>query len=200
VFVVGLTGGIGSGKSTFAVLLAERGAHIIDADELGRDALRPGEPAWHSVVDQFGDEILAPASMQVDRKRLAEIVFNDKNKLSALNAIVHPVILRGMADHLERLSRTNDVVVIDAALLVDMGMAGSLDVVVVLTASPEVRKKRLLTRGMSPTDIDARIAAQVPQETLIEKADIVVVNDGSLDELSNEADRVWNEIEERRSA
>jgi dephospho-CoA kinase len=200
VFVVGLTGGIGSGKSTFAVLLAERGAHIIDADELGRDALRPGEPAWHSVVDQFGDEILAPGSMQVDRKRLAEIVFNDRNKLAALNAIVHPVILRGMADHLERLSRTSDVVVIDAALLVDMGMAGSLDVVVVVTASPEVRKERLLARGMSPTDIDARIAAQVSQETLVAKADIVVVNDGSLDELSNEAGRVWNEIEERRSA
>ena len=199
-FVVGLTGGIGSGKSTFAVLLAERGAHVIDADELGRDALRPGEPAWHSVVDQFGDEILAPGSMQVDRKRLAEIVFNDKNKLAALNAIVHPVILRGMADHLERLSRTNDVVVIDAALLVDMGMAGTLDLVLVVTASPEVRKKRLLARGMIPADIDARIAAQVPQETLIEKADIVVINDGSLEELSNEAERVWDEIVERRSA
>ena len=199
-FVVGLTGGIGSGKSTFAVLLAERGAHIIDADELGRDALQPGQPAWHSVVDQFGDEILVPGSMQVDRKRLAEIVFNDKNKLAALNAIVHPVILRGMADHLERLSRTNDVVVIDAALLVDMGMAGSLDMVVVVTASSDVRKKRLLARGMTSSDIDARIAAQVPQETLIEKADVVVINDGSLDDLSSEADRVWNVIAEQRSA
>jgi dephospho-CoA kinase len=150
-------------------------------------------------VDQFGDEILAPGTMEVDRKLLAEIVFNDKNKLAALNAIVHPVILRGMADHLERLSKTDDVVVIDAALLVDMGMAGSLDTVIVVTASPEVRKKRLISRGMRPSDIEARIKAQVPQEALIEKADIVVTNDGSLDDLAHEADRVWTAIEERRS-
>ena len=199
-FVVGLTGGIGSGKSTFAVLLAERGAHIIDADELGRDALKPGQPAWHSVVDQFGDEILAPGTMEVDRKLLAGIVFHDRNKLAALNAIVHPVIVRGMADHLERLSRTDDVVIIDAALLVDMGVTGSLDAIVVVTAAIDVRKKRLLARGMRPEDIDARIAAQVPQEELIEKADYVVTNDGSVDDLAQEADRVWSAIEERRSA
>jgi dephospho-CoA kinase len=200
VFVAGLTGGIGSGKSTFAVLLAERGAHIIDADELGRDALKPGRPAWHSVVDQFGDEILVPNSMDLDRRRLAEIVFSDRNKLAALNAIVHPVILRGMADHLERLRLTDDVVVVDAALLVDMGITGLVDVVIVVTASPEVRKKRLIGRGMLPGDIDARIASQVSQDELIEKADIVVPNDRSLDELNREADRVWQELIRRRSA
>ncbi len=197
-FVVGLTGGIGSGKSTFAVLLAERGAHIIDADELGRDALRPGEPAWHSVVDQFGDEILAPGTMQIDRKRLAAIVFNDKNKLAALNAIVHPVILHSMADHLERLRRTDEIVVIDAALLVDMGITDLVDALIVVTASPEVRKKRLLGRGLTEADIDARIRAQVSQDVLIAKADVIVANDGSLDDLSAEADRAWSELEARR--
>src|SRR5918992_2352219 len=96
--VVGLTGGIGAGKSTLAALLAEEGARVIDADALGREALQPGRPAWHSVVAQFGDEILAANSMDIDRKRLAAVVFGDPRKLAALNAIVHPVIFKGIAD------------------------------------------------------------------------------------------------------
>jgi len=98
--LVGLTGGIGSGKSTFAALLAERGAQIIDADLLGREALKPGEPAWHSVVDQFGDDVLVPGTMDIDRKRLAAIVFGNQASLAALNAIVHPVIMAEIADRL----------------------------------------------------------------------------------------------------
>ena len=197
-FVVGLTGGIGSGKSTFAVLLAERGAQVIDADELGRDALRPGRPAWHSVVDQFGDEILSPGSMEIDRKLLAGIVFSDKNKLAALNAIVHPVIVSGIADGLERLRRTDEVVVIDAALLVGMGVTDLLDALVVVTAPLEDRTRRLLARGMTKADVEARIASQVPQERLVEEADIVVTNGGTLEELATEADRVWQEIQDRK--
>src|ERR687884_2222146 len=115
--VAGLTGGIGSGKSTFAALLAERGAQVVDADALGRLALRPGQPAWHSVVDQFGEEVLTPHTMQIDRKLVADIVFNDRDKLAALNAIVHPVILKGIADDLERLRETDAIVVLDAALV-----------------------------------------------------------------------------------
>jgi dephospho-CoA kinase len=198
VYVVGLTGGIGSGKSTFALLLAERGAHIIDADELGRKALKPGRPAWHSVVDQFGDEILVPGTMDVDRKRLASIVFSDPNKLAALNAIVHPVILRGIADHLELLRNTDEVVVIDAALLVDMGVKDLVDALIVVKASPDARRKRLITRGMTAADIDARMAAQVSEEKLMERADIVVTNDRSLEHLSGEADRAWQEIQARK--
>ena len=137
-------------------------------------------------------------TLEVDRKRLAEIVFNDRNKLAALNAIVHPVILAGIADGLERLRKTDAMVVIDAALLIEVGVTDLLDALIVVTASPEVRKKRLLGRGMLPEDIDARIAAQAPQEKLIEKADIVVDNDGTLDDLVAEADRAWNELEERK--
>lgn len=199
-FVVGLTGGIGSGKSTLAALLAERGAQVIDADELGRDALRPGQPAWHSVVTQFGDEILSPGTMQVDRKRLAGIVFNDKNKLAALNAIVHPVILAGIADGLERLQGTDDVVVIDAALLVNMGVNDLLDALVVVTAPIAARTRRLLARGMTKADVEARIASQVPQERLVEEADIVVSNGGSLEDLVTEADRAWQKILDRKGS
>lgn len=196
-FTVGLTGGIGSGKSTFAALLAERGAQVIDADHLGREALRPGAPAWHSVVDNFGDDILSPSTMEIDRKRLADIVFADRNKLAALNAITHPIIAAGIADELERLARTDAIVVLDAALLVELALDKAMNVLVVVHADEEVRKKRLRTlRRMELTDIEARIAAQASSEELIRRADIVVRNDDSLEALAREADRVWAQLQE----
>src|SRR5918992_2731597 len=130
--VVGLTGGIGTGKSAFAALLAERGAQVIDADLLGRDALRPGLPAWKSVVGQFGDEVLSANSMEIDRKRLAAIVFADRMKLAALNAIVHPVIFKGVADELQRLRHTDEIVVLDAALIIETGLESTCDAIIVV--------------------------------------------------------------------
>jgi dephospho-CoA kinase len=195
---VGLTGGIGAGKSTFAALLAERGAQVLDADQIGRDALAPGQPAWHSVVGQFGDEVLVPGSMDVDRKRLAGIVFEDPRKLAALNAIVHPVILERIADQIEWLSKTDSVVVIDAALITELGLRDSLDVVVVVTTSKSERVDRLVrTRGMSLDDVSARMASQASPEELETGADVVVRNDGTLDDLVAEADRVWALLLER---
>jgi len=195
--LVGLTGGIGSGKTTFASLLSERGAHVVDADELGRAALLPGTPSWHSVVDQFGDEILAAASMDIDRKRLASVVFADKAKLTALNAIVHPVIIRGIAEALEHFRDTNEIVVLDAALIVELGLDEGLDVLVVVAAPERMRAKRLVDRGMNVEDALARMAAQAPTDELVERADIVVRNDGNLDSLRAEADRVYAELEKR---
>lgn len=198
--VVGLTGGIGAGKSTLAALLAERGAQIIDADALGRDALRPGKPAWHSVVDQFGEDILIAHSLEIDRKRLAEIVFNDRDKLAALNAIVHPVIFAGVADGLERLRNTDETVVLDAALIVEAGFIDTCDVIVVVTSDKPQRRKRMMQdRGMSLGDFDARAASQNPQEDLVARADIVVQNDGSLEDLVGEADRVWKSLQELKT-
>ena len=196
--VVGLTGGIGSGKTTFAALLAERGAQIIDADLLGRDALRPGQPAWHSVVDTFGDEVLVEGTMDIDRRKLAAIVFNDKDKLAALNAIVHPVIVKGIADRLEQLRHTEDVVILDAALIVELGLTDSVDRVVVVTAGVDNRRRRLAElRGMAHDDIMARIGSQASEEELIAKADVVVHNDGDLQALAREADRLWAELQRR---
>lgn len=196
--LVGLTGGIGSGKSTFASLLLERGAQIIDADELGRRALEPGRQPWHSVIDTFGDEILSPGTMEIDRKRLADIVFSDRRKLAALNAIVHPVIMKGVADSLDVLRGTDEIVILDAALLVDVGLHRDVDVLIVVTASEDVRRKRLLAgRGMVERDINARMAAQAGEDKLIEMADIVVRNEGSVEALGSEADRVWAELEKR---
>ena len=199
--VVGLTGGIGAGKSTFAALLVERGAQVVDADLLARDAVRPGEPAWHSIVDQFGDEILAPGSMEIDRQALGRIVFADPKKRAALNAIVHPVVFAGIADALERLRATEEIVVVDAPLLVETGLDEGLDVVVVVTAPEERRIERLRrSRGMTPQEARARIAAQAPEAVLVAKADLVVDNGATPEALAGEADRVWTELERRRAA
>lgn len=195
---VGLTGGIGAGKTTFAALLAERGAQVVDADQIGRDALAPGQPAWHSVVGQFGDEVLVPGEMEIDRKKLAGIVFEDRRKLAALNAIVHPVILQRIAADLEWLSKTDSIVVVDAALITELGLRDVLDVIVVVTTSRQERVDRLVrTRGMTLDDIAARMASQATPEELEANADVVVRNDGTLDDLAAEADRVWALLQER---
>lgn len=194
-FVVGLTGGIGSGKSTLAALLVERGAQVIDADQIGRDALRPGRPAWHSVVDQFGDEILIPGSMEIDRKRLAAMVFSNRERLAALNAIVHPVIFKGIADGLDRLRSTDGIVVLDAALILETRLRSVVDALVVVDTNDENRRRRLIrSRGMSFADIQARMSNQASREELLDAADITVTNDGSVEDLAVEADRVWTEL------
>jgi dephospho-CoA kinase len=193
--VVGLTGGIGAGKSTFASMLAERGAHLIDADQLGRDALQPGQPAWHSVVDQFGDEILVAGSMEIDRRRLAEVVFAHPAKLAALNAIVHPVIFKGIAECLEQLRSSDEIVVLDAALIVETGLGGAVDVIVVVDSELDARRDRMTrNRAMTAVQFDARVASQASREELLERADIVVRNDGDLSNLADEANRVWAEL------
>ena len=197
--VVGLTGGIGSGKSTFGALLAERGAVVIDADALGHQALEPGRPTWHSIVDQFGDGILAAGSMEIDRKVLGRIVFADPAKRAALNAITHPFILRRIAESLEAFRNTDEVVVLDAALIVELGLTGSLDAIIVVASDTEIRRARLMKdRGMTSEAVAARMAAQAPTETLLATADIVVRNDGDIESLDREADRVWVELLERK--
>lgn len=199
--VVGVTGGIGSGKSTFARMLEELGAEVIDADEFGRRALDPGSSTWYSVVDQFGDEILAPGTMDVDRKRLAGIVFNDREKLAALNAIVHPVILKGVADLLETLAGTDEVVVLDAALIVEMGIVDSLDVLIVVTADEDVRKARLKAdRQMTEAQIEERMRSQASEDDLLARADVVVQNSSTQDDLEKEAGRVWAQLLDRKTA
>ncbi len=194
-FVAGVTGGIGSGKSTLAALLVERGAQVVDADVIARDALRPSNPAWHAVVDQFGNSVLSANSMEIDRKRLADLVFGDPRKLAALNAIVHPVVFRRIADDLEKLSSTDEIVVLDAALIIETGLHASLDTMIVVIADEGVRRERLMgDRAMSRRDVEARMASQVSPEKALDTADIVVRNDRGLEQLAAEADRVWAEL------
>ncbi len=197
--LVGVTGGIGSGKSTFAALLAERGAHVIDADQLGRDAVKPGRPTWHSVVDQFGDEVITPLAMEIDRGRLAEIVFADPEKLAALNAIVHPPIFKAIADELDILSGTDTIVVVDAALIFETGLDKAMNVVVAVVSTRATRRARLMRhRAMTADQANARMATQIDPDDSAARADIVVRNDRTLEDLAVEADRVWKELEDRR--
>lgn len=192
--VVGVTGGIGSGKSTFARLLADRGAYLIDADAISREEMQPGQSGWKAAVDQFGDEILSAASLDIDRKRLAAIVFSDKEKLAALNAIMHPRIFRHIADELDALRPTDTIVVLDAPLLVETGLVDIADVVVVITAPRPMRIGRLSDRGLSLVDATARIAAQAPEEELVTRADFVVTNDRDLALLEKRVDEIWQDI------
>lgn len=193
--VVGLTGGIGSGKTTFAAFLAERGAHVIDADQIARDALRPGRPPWHSVVDQFGDEILQAASMEIDRRRLASIVFADPPKLAALNAILHPVVFEHIARTLEQLSVTDAVVVLDAALIIETGLDDVVDVLIVVVTDDSRREARVMReRGMTLEEVRARMGNQRSAAELKSRADFVVTNDGTLEDLARRADEVWREL------
>jgi dephospho-CoA kinase len=139
--------------------------------------------------------------MEIDRKRLAAIVFSNARRRIALNAIVHPVVMRRIADTLDRLRSTQEIVVLDAALLIETGLDRDLDLVVVVTASQELRESRLVSeRGMSRADIRARVAAQASEQQLLAKADIVISNDGSLEDLAAETERVWARLTSMRDA
>jgi dephospho-CoA kinase len=151
------------------------------------------------VVDQFGDEVLAAHSMEIDRKRLAATVFSDPEKLAALNAIVHPTIMRGIADWVEALRDTDEIVILDAALIIELGIRSGLDTLIVVEAPAEKRRDRLVReRGMDLTDIEQRMRSQARPEELSATADIVVRNDSTIAMLEAEADRVWTELQQRK--
>jgi dephospho-CoA kinase len=200
VLLVGLTGGIGSGKSTVARMLERRGAVAFDADALARDAVEPGTPGHDAVVDRFGPNVLLPGGA-LDREALASIVFADPAARRDLEAIVHPEVRRLFAEGCERHQETDSVVVFSAPLLVETGMHTAFDVLVVVAAPVERQVERLLRdRAMSEAAIRARIDAQLPLEEKIAAADIVVDNDGSVEELEARVDAVWVDLRQRSLA
>ena len=191
--VVGLTGGIGSGKSTVAALLVERGAVLIDADEVAREVVEPGRPAHAKVVELFGDEVVAPDGT-LDRSAIAAIVFDDPVSLADLNAIVHPEVRAEMANRLASLSGTEHVVVLDIPLLVEDGGPDryGLEGVIVVDAPVDVVLERLVNRRrMDRSDAEARIASQASRPERIAQADFVILNAGTLDELVEVVDQAW---------
>ena len=195
--LVGLTGGIAAGKSTVSATLAELGAEIVDADLIARQVVMPGERAWHKIREHFGPGVFRPDG-QVDREKLAEIVFADKAKLTVLNEITHPDIFARVAERLERCSGREVVVVLDAALLIETGLADRVDVVVVVDAGDEEEQvRRLVASGMGERDARARIAAQMPAEQRLARADLVVHNTGTLEELTAQVEEVWDELQRR---
>ena len=192
--LVGLTGGIGSGKSTAARLLERRGALVIDADQLAREAVARGTPAFDRVVETFGEGIVGPDG-ELDRPALAAIVFSDPRRKAALEAIVHPEVARRFGERVDELRGTDRIVVYVSPLLVELGLAPAFDVVVVVTASPHLRVSRVASdRDLSPEDVRARMAAQATDEQRMEVADVLVDNDGSLAELEPQVDRLWSDL------
>ena len=194
---VGLTGGIGSGKSTVAELLSAYGAVIIDADVLAREALQPGTPGLARVVEAFGSAVLA-ADGSLDRQRLATLAFGDPDRLAALNAIVHPYV-RQRSEELTAAAPADAVVVQVIPLLVENGLTG-YDVVVVVDADVETQLRRLAERGTDQADARARIAAQATREQRRAAADVVIDNDGDLAGLEAQVERLWADLRRRGGA
>ena len=186
---IGLTGGIGSGKSTVSALLAARGAVIVDADRIAREVVAPGTPGLAAVVDAFGPGVLT-ADDSLDRPALAGIVFADPAARRTLDAIVHPLV-RNRAAELEAVAPSGAVVVHDVPLLVETGQASSYDLVLVVQADPETRVARLVQRGLTADDARARIAAQATDEQRRAVADVVLDNSGTPEQLAAQVDRFW---------
>ncbi|MEU0129092.1 dephospho-CoA kinase [Streptomyces sp. NPDC006289] len=196
---VGLTGGIGAGKSEVSLLLARHGAVVIDADRIAREVVEPGTPGLTAVVEAFGPGILRPDG-SLDRPALGSIVFADSGRLATLNGIVHPLVGARSAE-LERAAGDGAVVVHDVPLLTENGLAPLYDLVVVVDASPETQLQRLVTlRGMTESDAKARMAAQATRAERLAVADVVVDNDGPIADLGPQVGRVWSELTARAAA
>ena len=189
---VGLTGGIGSGKSAVSRLLRQHGAVVVDADLVAREVVDVGSPGLAAVVEAFGPEVLQ-ADGSLDRPALGRRVFSDPEALARLNAITHPRIAeRTRALFRQAAESDADVLVHDVALLVENGLSGSYDAIVVVAATPETQLDRLVRlRGMAEDEARARIASQLPLEDKLAVATHVIRNDGPLEELAPQVERVW---------
>ncbi|MEX0743259.1 MAG: dephospho-CoA kinase [Actinomycetota bacterium] len=198
--LVGLTGGIGSGKSTVAHLLERRGAMVFDADALARKAVEPGTPGHDAVLERFGANVLAPGG-ELDREALASIVFADPAARRDLEAIVHPEVRRLFAEGCEAYRDTDRVVVFSAPLLVETGMHTAFEVLVLVATPVETQIERLLRdRAMSEEQVRARIDAQAPLEEKAAVADVIVDNEGDLEDLEAQIDSLWDELRTRAAA
>jgi dephospho-CoA kinase len=197
--LVGLTGGIGSGKTTVAGMLADRGAVVIDADALARDAVELGTAGYDAVVRRFGNGVVRPDG-SLDRPALAAIVFADEKARRDLEAIVHPEVRRGIAEVVAAHVGTDHVVVLDSPLLIETGGHRACGVVVVVAAQPQTQIARIVARGMSEADARARLAAQMPLTDKADVADVVLDNEGTIDELGDQVERLWVDLRDRAGA
>ncbi|MGH2631019.1 MAG: dephospho-CoA kinase [Actinomycetota bacterium] len=194
--LVGLTGGIGSGKSTVARMLASRGAVVLDSDVLARDAVEPGAQGFDAVVGRFGERVVAPDGT-LDRAALASVVFADDQARAELESIVHPEVRRRIAEAVAAYAETDDVIVVDSPLLIETGAHEGFPVVVVVASSADVRLARLVARGMRASDVQARMDAQMPLDEKAALADVLLDNDGTMADLERQVDRLWADLRER---
>lgn len=191
---IALTGGIGSGKSTVARMLADRGAVVVDADAIAREIVEPGQPALAEIRDAFGSDVITGEGT-LDRAKLAEVVFADAAALGQLNAIMHPRIAQRSADLLEA-APGDAVVVYDMPLLVEQGSDAlrGWDRIVVVDAPDDLRLERVVTRGLDREDARRRLAAQATREERLAVADVILDNSGDLAALESAVDGLWSEL------
>jgi dephospho-CoA kinase len=191
--LVGLTGGMGSGKSLAAKFFAEQGAHIIDADQLSRELVRPGHPALKEIIDAFGEDILEPSG-NLDREKLAKIIFDDTENKSALEAILHPkVIVREQEKYLSIIaSNPSAIVIVDAALLIESGNYKNVDKVIVVQSREEQQVQRILSRGFQSYDqAIARIKNQMSFEKKSKYADYILDNQSQAEDLRQKVQEIY---------
>jgi dephospho-CoA kinase len=197
--VIGLTGGILTGKSTVSEILAKLGAVIIDADKIGHEAYRPQTKVWREVVDVFGPGILKQNG-EIDRKKLGDIVFNDPKALSRLNEITHPAMHSMMKEEIEKLRNEGvDVVVLEAAVLIEANWTDLVDEVWVTVAPEETAVKRLQNRGgLSEQQARARIRSQLSSEERAKHADVIINTNCDLAEVRAKVERLWRRLQAQR--
>jgi dephospho-CoA kinase len=190
--IVGLTGSVGSGKSTVSSFFKELGAYIIDWDELARKVTRPHSKAWKEIVDYFGKRILND-DLSIDRQKLADMVFSDKEKLAKLNQIVHPKVFQedeGITSEI-KCHDPDALVIKDIPLLFEVTRPIFVDRAVVVSTSEQTQLRRLKEKGMSQRDAQRRIESQLPVEEKIERADFVIDNDGPLEETKRQVEEIY---------
>ena len=193
--VIGLTGGIGSGKSTVSALLAAKGAVVVDADAIVRDVQQPGTPVFEKMVERFGPGIVA-GDGTLDRAAVADLVFNDADALADLNAIVHPAVGAEIARRMQELAETDEVVILDVPLLVESKNAYPVAGLLVVDVDPELALRRLVAhRAMREADVRARMARQASRDERLARADRVIDNSGTADDLADEVDAAWEWIQ-----
>jgi dephospho-CoA kinase len=199
VLVVGLTGGIGSGKSTVSALLAAKGAVIVDADAVVREQQRPGTPVFDAMVERFGPGIVG-VDGTLDRAAVADVVFADPQALEDLNNIVHPAVGAEIARRMEALSGTDAVVVLDVPLLVEASRGYPLAGLIVVDVDPDIAVERLvMQRRMTEEDARSRMSRQASREERRARADVVIDNRGTPSDLARQVDAVWDWLERLRA-
>lgn len=193
--IVGLTGGIGSGKSVVAKMLAKLGAEVIDADQLAREAVRPGSDGLAEIVSRFGPSVLDPNG-ELDRRRLGSIVFGDEAARRDLNRIVHPRVAARTAEEIEAAAKRGaEVVVYDVPLLYENALEKTFPEVVVVSVSPETQRGRIATRDrLEQAEIEARIRAQLPLAEKVTRATHVIDNDGTLEQTERQVRALWEKL------
>ena len=197
--VIGLTGGIGSGKSTVAQFLSELGAVLLNADEVGHEAYQPHTETWQELVNTFGSGILQ-TNGEIDRKKLGEIVFSAPQALTNLNHIVHPRMFRMMQDRIERWrEQGTEVVVLEAAILFEANWTSLVNEIWVTCTPEEVVIRRLQEKGLEPTQVQARIRSQMSAEERSKRADVVIDNNGDLAQLKDKVEVLWKQLSQRHS-